>query len=147
MTTDSLNFKASGLPQAHSFMGVTSMAKLEVLYNSECPICDREIKHYKKISNSDISYVPISPASLNSWGLSESQAAKKLHARLAGKKVVGVDAFLEIWARLPYYWILATFVKLPPVKFLADNMYSIFLAPMLFSLHKLRQKRAAKKEE
>jgi predicted DCC family thiol-disulfide oxidoreductase YuxK len=147
MTTDCLNFDASELHLIHSFKGVTSMAKLEVLYNSECPICDREIKHYKKISNSDISYVPISPASLNSWGLSENQAAKKLHARLGGKKVVGVDAFVEIWAKLPYYWILATFVKLPPVKFLADNMYSIFLAPMLFSLHKFRQKRASKKEE
>ena len=29
------------------------MADLEVLYNSECPICNREINHYKKISKNN----------------------------------------------------------------------------------------------
>ena len=57
------------------------MANLEVLYNSECPICDREINHYKKISKDKIVFIPISPETLNAWGLSEDQAAKKLHAQ------------------------------------------------------------------
>ena len=103
------------------------MAKLEVLYNSECPICDKEIKHYEKKSSGKILYTPISPASLGSWGISEGQAAEKLHARLDGKTMVGVDAFLEIWSRLPYYRVLSRIVKIPPIKFVANIVYSKFL--------------------
>ena len=33
------------------------MADLEVLYNSECPICSREINHYKKISKNNINFI------------------------------------------------------------------------------------------
>lgn len=130
----------------YGFRSGKCMSKLEVLFNSDCPICDREIQHYKKISGEKILYSPISPTSLVSWGLNENQAAKKLHARLDGRKVVGVDAFLEIWARLPYYRVLAKVVKLPPIKLVADIIYSTVLAPMLFSLHKSRQKRAVKND-
>ena len=120
------------------------MAKLEVLYNSECPVCDKEIKHYEKISSGKILYIPISSASLESWGLSENQAAEKLHARLDGRKMVGVEAFLEIWSRLPYYRVLSRFVKMPPIKFVANIVYSKFLAPILFALHRSRQRRITK---
>ena len=122
------------------------MAKLEVLYNSECPICDKEIKHYEKISSGKILYSPISPASLGSWGTSEGQAAEKLHVRLDGKTMVGVDAFLEIWSRLPYYRVLYRIVKMPPIKFVANIVYSKFLAPILFGLHRSRQKRVSKND-
>ena len=121
------------------------MAKLEVLYNSECPVCDKEIKHYEKISRGQILYTPISVTSLGSWGLSESEAAEKLHARLDGKEMVGVDAFLEIWSRLPYYRILSRFVKMPPIKVMANIVYSKVLAPILFSLHRSRQKKVPSK--
>ena len=121
------------------------MAKLEVLYNSECPVCDKEIKHYEKISRGQILYTPISVTSLGSWGLSESEAAEKLHARLDGKEMVGVDAFLAIWSRLPYYRILSRFVKMPPIKVVANIVYSRVLAPILFSLHRSRQKKVPRK--
>ena len=42
------------------------MADLEVLYNSECPICNREINHYKKISKNNINFIPISTETLKS---------------------------------------------------------------------------------
>ena len=117
------------------------MSQLEILYNSECPICDREIEHYKKISSNDISYVPITIDSLSSWGLNEKQASKKLHARLNGQQFVGVDAFLEIWTRLPYYRLLAKLVKTQPITFFANIIYSLILAPSLYKLHKARQKK------
>ena len=117
------------------------MPQLEILYNSECPICDREIEHYKKISSNDISYVPITTDTLNSWGLNEKQAAKKLHARLNGQQLVGVDAFLEIWTRLPYYRLLAKLVKTQPITFFANIIYSLILAPSLYKLHQVRQKK------
>ena len=73
------------------------MADLEVLYNSECPICNREINHYKKISKNNINFIPISTETLKSWSLSEDQAAKKLHARLNGKQIDGnTDDVLDL---------------------------------------------------
>ena len=71
----------------------------------------------------------------------EKQAAKKLHARLNGQQLVGVDAFLEIWTRLPYYRLLAKLVKIQPITFFANIIYSLILAPSLYKLHQVRQKK------
>ena len=109
-----------------------NMADLEVLYNSECPICNREINHYKKISKNNINFIPISTETLKSWSLSEDQAAKKLHARLNGKQIDGVDAFLVIWDKLPYYRLLSKIIAIWPVKNISNLLYSKILAPLLF---------------
>ena len=63
------------------------MADLEVLYNSDCPVCDREIRHYKKLAKNDITFTPITPETAELWNLTEDQAAKKLHAKLDGKQI------------------------------------------------------------
>ena len=61
------------------------MADLEVLYNSECPICSREINHYKKISKNNINFIPISNETAKLWSLSEDQAAKKTSCQVKWK--------------------------------------------------------------
>ena len=115
------------------------MAKLEVLYNDECPICSREIGHYSRLSDDDVDYVKITDQSAADWGLTQDQAAKQLHARYDGDIVVGVDAFIAIWQRLPYYRVLSTFVGWRPIKAVSSVVYRIVLAPLLFSLHKKRK--------
>ena len=85
------------------------MAQLEVLYNADCPICRREIEHYKRISGDDLAYVEITAKSAADWGLSEDQAAKQLHVRRGAQVSVGVEAFVAIWRQLPYFWVLAIF--------------------------------------
>ena len=57
------------------------MANLEVLYNDDCPICSREIKHYAGLSGDDVTFVKITEQSAADWGLTEEQAAKQIHAR------------------------------------------------------------------
>ena len=120
------------------------MKKLEVLYNSECPICSREIKHYERISAGDISFIEITAASALEWGLSEDQAAKQIHARYEGHLVVGVDAFVELWRRLPYYNKISRLFYFSPLKNLANGLYRGILAPLLFSMHKKRSARNSK---
>ncbi len=117
------------------------MANLEVLYNSECPICDKEINHYKKMSKDKIVFIPISPETLNAWGLSEDQAAKKLHAQFNGMRLTGLDAFIAIWSKLPYYRFLGKITAIRPIKFVLNIIYLWVLAPFLFKLHKSRKKR------
>jgi len=45
------------------------MAKLEVLYNDDCPICRREIKHYAGLSGDAVEFVKITEQSAADWGL------------------------------------------------------------------------------
>lgn len=116
------------------------MADLEVLYNSECPICNREINHYKKISKDNITFIAINNETANNWNLSKDQAAKKLHARLNGNQIAGVDAFQAIWDKLPFYRVLSRFISIWPIKKLSNILYLGFLAPLLFKLHQYRNK-------
>jgi predicted DCC family thiol-disulfide oxidoreductase YuxK len=118
------------------------MANLEVLYNSECPICRREIEHYKRLSGDDVNYVEITADTARDWGLTEDQAAEKLHARCGDGVVVGVEAFVVIWQRLPYFRHLAPIVNFKPIKMISSAVYHKFLAPLLFAAHKRRRAKA-----
>ena len=116
------------------------MARLEVLYNAECPICRREIEHYKRLSGDDLAYVEITAKSAADWGLSEDQAAKQLHVRRGEQITVGVEAFVAIWRQLPYFWILAPVVNIKPIKAVCSVIYRRCLAPLLFAAHKRRSR-------
>ena len=117
------------------------MAQLEVLYNADCPICRREIEHYKRISGDDLAYVEITAKSAADWGLSEDQAAKQLHVRRGAQVSVGVEAFVAIWRQLPYFWVLVPIVNFKPIKVIASVIYRRCLAPLLFAAHKRRMRR------
>ena len=66
------------------------MAKLEVLYNDECPICRREITHYSRLSDNSVEFVKITEATVLEWGLTEDQAAQQIHVRSDGELTAGV---------------------------------------------------------
>ncbi|HAJ84210.1 MAG: DUF393 domain-containing protein [Planktomarina sp.] len=118
------------------------MASLEVLYNAECPICRREIDHYQSLSGDDVEYIKLTPDIATVWGLTEDQAAQQLHARRGGNLIVGVDAFVAIWQRLPYFRVLALIVKFKPIKAISSVVYRLILAPLLFAAHKKRRARS-----
>jgi predicted DCC family thiol-disulfide oxidoreductase YuxK len=119
------------------------LAKLEVLYNDDCPICRREIHHYVGISGDDVAYIKITKETASDWGLTEDQAAQQIHARLDGNVTVGVDAFISVWKRLPYYRLLASIIGWRPIRYITDIVYRNILAPLLFAMHKRRQRRQA----
>jgi predicted DCC family thiol-disulfide oxidoreductase YuxK len=121
--------------------GAYPMTKLEVLYNDDCPICSREIKHYRGLSGDDLTFVKITKESAADWGLTEEQAAKQIHARSNGDVTVGVDAFVSVWQRLPYYRSLSMIVGWRPIRYITDIVYRNVLAPLLFAMHKRRQRR------
>ena len=118
------------------------MASLEVLYNAECPICRREIDHYQSLSGDDVEYIKLTADIATVWGLTEDQAAQQLHARRGGDLVVGVDAFVAIWQRLPYFRVLALVVNFKPIKAISSVVYRMVLAPLLFAAHKKRRARS-----
>ncbi|WP_369699495.1 thiol-disulfide oxidoreductase DCC family protein [Thalassobium sp. R2A62] len=123
--------------------GAYPLAKLEVLYNDDCPICRREIKHYAGLSDGSVAFVKITEQSAADWGLTEEQAAKQIHARSDGNVTVGVDAFVSVWKQLPYYRLLALVIGWRPIRYITDAVYRKVLAPLLFAMHKRRQRRQA----
>lgn len=127
--------------------GAYPLAKLEVLYNDDCPICRREIKHYAGLSDGSVAFVKITERSAADWGLTEEQAVKQLHARSDGNVTVGVDAFVSVWKQLPYYRLLALVIGWRPIRYITDTVYQKVLAPLLFAMHKRRQGRQARSKK
>ena len=83
-----------------------------VFYDGDCPLCRREIDHYRRVDRaSRIRWVDAAsdPDSLGDFGLTLDVAMAELHVLdVAGQWQRGVDAFLVIWDHLPRYrWLTA----------------------------------------
>ena len=84
---------------------------LTVFYDGGCPLCSREINHYRKLS-ADIPIqwldVTASDAGLERFGLDRDQALKRFHVLDDhGAFHVGAYGFITLWRQLPYYRTLA----------------------------------------
>lgn len=82
---------------------------LLILYNGGCPICAREIAHYRRLAlrlGADIAFEDLGKTDLALWGLNPDTARRRLHARDAGRVLHGLAAFRALWARLPgWRWL------------------------------------------
>jgi predicted DCC family thiol-disulfide oxidoreductase YuxK len=107
------------------------MAELEVYYDGGCPVCAREIAHYRGRPGAErIVWVDVAGTLDASLGpdLTRGAALARLHVRREdGTLVDGAAAFAEIWARLPGFRWLAHMMRLWPVPWVAEALYSGFL--------------------
>lgn len=117
---------------------------LTVYYNGACPICRREIEHYRRLCEGEpapLAWVDISrePLVLAPRGVDSLSARRRLHAvDGSGTLHAGVAAFAELWARLPRYRWLARLVRRPWLRPLAEGFYEGLLAPALFRFNAWR---------
>jgi predicted DCC family thiol-disulfide oxidoreductase YuxK len=110
--------------------------ELVTYYNGACPICSTEIAHYRRRDAGGLAWRDIASDddALREIGATRDEAKKRLHARLPdGRIVTGVDAFIELWRRLPGFGRLAAIVAHPLVKPVANVVYDRILAPFLFA--------------
>jgi predicted DCC family thiol-disulfide oxidoreductase YuxK len=119
-----------------------------VLYNASCLVCNFEIRHYAKYTDSN--GLPIRFDDLNSdarvqWGLDADTAAQRLYVLREGKLSSGVPAFLVLWAQMPRYRWLTRTIGLPGIRQIASAIYDYVLAPVIYRwhLHRLRKHHAA----
>jgi demethoxyubiquinone hydroxylase (CLK1/Coq7/Cat5 family) len=108
-----------------------SAADCVVYFDGACPLCRREIAHYRgqegAMSIIWVDAANCDPAALGA-DLSRDAALARLHARRAdGSLVSGVAAFATIWSRLPAYRWLAPLVSRRPVLTVLEMGYSAFL--------------------
>jgi predicted DCC family thiol-disulfide oxidoreductase YuxK len=110
--------------------------RLIVYFDGLCPLCSREINHYRKqapvgqVQFQDITDPEFQP---ETHGLDREAIHQHMHVRLDGKIRTGVQAFFAIWEVIPGYKALRTFLSLPGVYWLATILYSVFarVRPML----------------
>lgn len=90
------------------------MAELKTFFDGGCPLCNREIAHYRSIDREGrIRWVDITQEkeALADAGLDLPSAMRRLHVQeLDGRLLSGVDAFVAIWRRLPRWRWLARVV-------------------------------------
>ena len=85
-----------------------------VFFDGGCPLCRREIAHYRRIGTGQrLCWVDAvsEPEALKTHGLSLEEAMAELHV-LDGNGCWqrGIDAFLVIWQQLPAYRWLAKII-------------------------------------
>jgi predicted DCC family thiol-disulfide oxidoreductase YuxK len=106
------------------------MSQLVVFYDGGCPLCRREIAHYRRIDRqSAIRWVDIisEKEALDAAGLDLAAAMRRIHAREAdGRLVSGVTAFVAVWRRLPFYRHLASLIDGLRLTAVLDRMYGRF---------------------
>lgn len=124
------------------------MAKIHFYYDGLCPLCSRQVAHYRKLDQGKaIDYLDISDGSLYDLaedGISHADAMARLHVRgQNGVLYTGAAADVELWTVLPYYRHLVPIARLQiftwqPMMFVLEMGYHVFawLRPYLPKLPK-----------
>lgn len=104
--------------------------KLSIYFDGLCPLCSREIDHYRKQRGSDLlRFVDITLPEFDAAaeGVDPVAVHKVMHVRTAaGELKTGVDSFIAIWESLPAYRVVARVAKWAPASFLLNVGYQGF---------------------
>jgi predicted DCC family thiol-disulfide oxidoreductase YuxK len=110
---------------------MTGSTSCTVYFDGACPVCRREIAHYRRQRGSEsIAWVDASSCDEAELGpgLDRSVVLSRFHVRNAdGTLTSGAAAFVAIWRRLPAFSWLAALASSRPVLALLEAGYSIFL--------------------
>lgn len=104
--------------------------KPKVFFDGGCPLCKREIEHYRRIdTEGSLEWIDISsdPQKLHSYHIQPDQALQILHGVNEKDRIVkGVDTFLLIWSNLPHYRNLAGLIEKLKLHKLLEYFYQLF---------------------
>ena len=107
------------------------LEKPTIYFDGACPLCRREIAHYKRCAGADtLQWFDVSKndPSIMIPGLTKERAMARLHmARPNGELVVGAEAFANLRLQLNRYRWLGRLFRSRTMLRLADLLYSGFL--------------------
>jgi predicted DCC family thiol-disulfide oxidoreductase YuxK len=110
---------------------MTPSTTCTVYFDGACPVCRREIAHYRRLRGSDsIAWVDASSCDVAALGrgLDRSLVLSRFHVREDdGTLTSGAAAFIAIWRRLPAFAWLATLASFRPMPAVLEVGYRIFL--------------------
>lgn len=105
-------------------------ARCTVYYDGACPLCRREIEHYRAQQGAEaIAWVDVAASdAAPEPDLAREQALARMHVRRAdGTLAGGALAFAQIWSELPRYVWLGRIASWPPVAAVLELGYRLFL--------------------
>lgn len=101
-----------------------------VLFDGACPLCRREIRHYRRLRGAEhVDWLDIAaqPGDVEALGVSVAQAMAVLHVRDAqGRWCRGAYAFAELWIHLRGYRLLARLLLTAHLLRPLDALYRVF---------------------
>jgi predicted DCC family thiol-disulfide oxidoreductase YuxK len=111
--------------------------ELTVFYDGLCPLCSREIEHYRRWAVPDsICFIDITKPEFDAGrgGIDLDHAQRVLHVQVARSgdrattMLTGVDAFLALWQVIPRYRWLARLGRIPFIRLFLAIGYRVFAA-------------------
>ena len=108
---------------------------LTVYYNGGCSICGPEVAMYQRMAEaaqvSDLTFQNIAVGDLPE-GYERETLLKRIHAREGDVMLVGVEAFIAMWLRLPKFKYLANAINWPIMRGMTGLIYNLIIAPYLY---------------
>ena len=101
--------------------------EVTVWFDSQCPLCVREIALMKRLDRRGaIDFVDLYGA--RDCPVDFAELLRRFHAREHGQPVVsGAAAFAAMWRAIPVLRPLGLLAKFPPVLWLLEGAYRLFL--------------------
>jgi len=108
---------------------------LTVYYNGGCSICEPEVALYQRMAEAagatDLTFQNIATGALPE-GYDREALLKRIHAAEGDKMLVGVEAFIAMWLRLPKFKYLAYAINWPIMRGMTGLIYNLIIAPYLY---------------
>ncbi|WP_420347501.1 demethoxyubiquinone hydroxylase family protein [Pelagibius sp.] len=105
--------------------------RLTVFYDGACPLCRREIAFYRGRRGAEtVTWCDVSTVDAPEVtdGLSRDAALARFHVRDAsGRLMSGGAAFARLWEEMPAFRSLGRAFRHPPLRWLIDRSYDLFL--------------------
>lgn len=106
-----------------------SAMQCTVYYDGSCPLCQREINLYQHLDEArSIRWRDVSAHDTGHADLTASQAMARFHLRRRdGTLVSGARGFFEVMKTIPRLRWLGLTLSVPPVPWVAEGVYRLFL--------------------
>lgn len=109
----------------------TGPDRLTVFYDGACPLCRREIDFYRRRKGAQsLDWVDVSQSDgeMVAPGLSKAEAMARFHVKRGdGQLASGGLAFAQLWAALPGFRPFGRVLQWPPLAWLVERGYRLFL--------------------
>jgi predicted DCC family thiol-disulfide oxidoreductase YuxK len=102
---------------------------LTVYFDGSCPLCRREISLYQGLPSKQLlHWVDVSTPTALPCGLTCELAMRRFHVRDAqGRLYSGAEAFSVLWRCFAGWRVLGWMTAVPPLSWLAEAAYRLFL--------------------
>lgn len=106
-----------------------SKSELTIYYDGSCPLCRREIALYRRLPAARrLHWQDVSQGEGLGEGLSCEMAMRRFHVRdNHGRLFSGGAAFARLWRALPCWRVAGWLFALPPLSWLLEGTYRVFL--------------------